>query len=75
MEGRLDRKLAEARVQVCMLADHWSWAAGKSIMRQVAAVRDPVVKALPYYIQSHSSLGGALQVDAGRKTHCLAQMY
>lgn len=52
----MDRELAEGRVQVFMLADHWSWAAGKSIMRQVVAVRDPVIEALPYYTLSQLPL-------------------
>lgn len=55
----MDRGLAEGRVQVCMLADRWSWAAGKSIMRQVVAVQGPVIEALPYCTESQLPLRSA----------------
>lgn len=67
MEGRLDGDLAEGGVQVCTLAGHWSWAAGSSIMRRVAAIGGHAREALPYCIVTVPYQGGA------RRTVHLAQ--
>lgn len=67
MEGRLDGELAEGGVRVCMLAGHWSKAAGNSIMRRVAAVGGHAPEDLPYCIVT-----APCQVGARRTVH-LAQ--